>query len=75
MVALIANDGSYDLTMLDQQGIDRYVLLETNPNSALSQVKNSNITRMPSETTALLIAAEIFSSYVNLRDYGGPRLR
>ena len=55
--------------------VDRFVFLETNPDSAIAGIRSRRIERMPSQTTALLLASEIFDSYVNIRDRGEVKLR
>jgi phosphoribosylpyrophosphate synthetase len=75
IVALIARDIGYDQKIAEHTSIDRFVFLETNPNSAIANLKDARITRLPMETTALLLACEIYESYGNLRDRGEIKVR
>jgi phosphoribosylpyrophosphate synthetase len=75
VVALIAHDISYDEKIRGHTSVDRFVFLETNPNSAAAQIDDGRVTRMPLETTALLLAGEIFDSYVTVRDMGKVKVR
>ena len=53
------------------QSVDEFVFLETNPNSPVAQIKDDpRIHRMSVDTTGLLLGAEVFDSYVTLRDNG-----
>jgi phosphoribosylpyrophosphate synthetase len=74
---LIANDESYDHSILDQlEGnvVDYFVFLPTNPNSALKSVKDPRIIHLPVQYIADPLASRIFDSYVRLRDEGGDKV-
>jgi len=75
VVSLTTHDISYDNNIRDHTSIDRFVFLETNPNSAIAGLDDPRIYRMPMATTALLLASEIFDSYVTLRDMGEVTVR
>lgn len=75
VVALIAQDMSFNKNIVKHTSIDKFVFLETNPNSNIANLKDPRIERLPMETTALLLAAEIFDSYVNRRDLGESKVR
>jgi phosphoribosylpyrophosphate synthetase len=75
VVALVAHDLGYDDSITRHSDIDRYIFLETNPGSAVAALNYERVERIPMRTTALLLAAEIFDSYVNLRDRGQLKVR
>lgn len=75
VVALVAHDLSYNTGIKDHRYVDRFVFLETNPDSAIAGIRSRRIERMPMATTALLLASEIFDSYVNMRDRGEVKIR
>jgi len=76
VVAMLAHDLSYDEVIRDHTSVDQFVFLETNPGSHAAQIKDDpRLVRLPMETTALLLAAEIYDSYVNLRDRGELKVR
>ena len=71
VVALCAHDMSYDEGIRNHTSVDEFVFLETNPNSPVAQIKDDpRIHRMSVDTTGLLLGAEVFDSYVTLRDNG-----
>ena len=74
VVCFISHDMSYVDNFGGHTSIDKLVFLETNPNSALDSV-DERIHRLPMETTALTLAAEIYDSYVNKREQGKIKIR
>jgi phosphoribosylpyrophosphate synthetase len=75
VIAMLAHDMSFDTEITEHTSIDKFVFLETNPNSPVAALKDERIYRMPMETTAVLLAAEIFASYVNVRESGRVKVR
>ncbi len=75
VVALLAHDLSYDENIKGHDSIDKFVFAETTPNSPISKIEDPRIYRFPMETTALLLATQIFDSYVSLRDLGKSEVR
>lgn len=76
IVGLLAHDLSYNSAFRDNDAVDQLVCLETNPGSPLAQgTPDPRVERMPLETTATLLASQIFGSYVALRCMGKQKVR
>jgi len=75
VVGLIAHDQTYKESSITSSYVDRFVVMETNPNSIAAHMTDSIVDRLPLETTALLLAAEIFDSYCNIREMGEIKVR
>jgi len=74
LVGMIACDMAISPRVLDNSPFDKFFILETHPNSHLKG--NDHIIRLPTETTAVLKATEIYHSYVSLRETGTlPKVR
>ena len=68
VVALVAHDISYDTSITEHTSVDRFVFLETNPDSAIARIDDPRIVRLPQATTALLLAGSMYHTYCTMRD-------
>ncbi len=75
VAAMLSHDMSFDNKIQSHDSIDQFIFLETNPNSVIAKENYSNVTRLPIEQTAILLAAEIFDSYVTMREQGQIKIR